>query len=79
MRLYIVRHGIAVPHGTPGVAEDDRPLTDKGIRKTKEGATGLRKLGFVPEIILCSPLPRARQTAELLRRAYGKKSKLKLP
>ena len=30
MRLLVVRHAIAVPHGTPGVADNDRPLTSEG-------------------------------------------------
>ena len=29
-RLYIVRHGMAVEYGTPGIADDERPLTDGG-------------------------------------------------
>ena len=72
MRLYIVRHGIAVPHGTPGVAEDDRPLTKDGIKKTRQAAEGLRAIECFPEIILSSPLPRAKQTAEIVLDALGK-------
>ena len=36
MILYIVRHSDAVPSGTPGIPEDERPLTDKGIKKMRE-------------------------------------------
>lgn len=78
MILYIVRHGIAVPHGTPGVAEDDRPLTEDGIEKMRKAATGLHNLGITPDVILSSPLPRAKQTAEILREACGKKTPLLL-
>ena len=66
MILYIVRHSDAVPSGTPGVAEDERPLTEKGIKKMKEVAQGLRRIGAVPDLVLSSPLPRARQTAEIV-------------
>ncbi len=76
MILYIVRHAIAVPHGTPGIAEDDRPLTKEGIDKMKKSAAGLKILDAVPEIILSSALPRAKQTAEILREAFGKKTPL---
>lgn len=69
MRVYIVRHGIAVPHGSPGVAEDDRPLTPEGISKMEKAARGLKAIEVEPEIILTSPLPRARQTAEIVARA----------
>jgi len=66
MRIYLVRHAIAVPHGTTGVAEDDRPLTGEGIRKMREAAAGLKKLGVNPDLIVSSPLPRALQTAEIV-------------
>ena len=39
--LYILRHGIAIPHGTPGVPEDERPLTAKGEKRIKEVGRGL--------------------------------------
>ncbi len=72
MRLYIVRHAIASPHGTLGVKDDDRALTKEGVEKMREAAAGLRALGYLPETILTSPLLRARQTAELLRDVFGK-------
>ncbi len=78
MVLYIVRHGAAVPHGTPGVAEDDRPLTEDGISKMKKIAAGLKELDILPEAILSSPLPRAKQTAEIVREICGKKIPLVL-
>src|SRR3954470_5009214 len=66
IRLYLVRHGIAVPHGTPGIADDDRPLTDEGEKRMKQVAKGLRHLGVQPDRIVTSPLPRARRTAEIV-------------
>ncbi len=78
MILYIVRHAIAEPHGTPGVAEDDRPLTGEGISKMRKAAAGLKNLGVVPGIILSSPLPRATQTADILQEVCGKKIPLAL-
>ncbi|NWG11963.1 MAG: phosphohistidine phosphatase SixA [Acidobacteria bacterium] len=71
MILYIVRHSDAVPSGTPGVSEDQRPLTDKGIRKMREVARGLRLIGVQPELIFTSPLPRARQTADIVAEETG--------
>ena len=78
MRLYIVRHGIAFPHGSPGFEENDRPLTDEGIEKMKRAAKGLRALEVVPDLILSSPLPRARQTAEIVIAQMSGKAKLEL-
>jgi len=73
MRLYIVRHAIAAPHGTPGIPDDERPLTEEGIKKMRQVAAGLCSLEYVPELILSSPLPRAKQTAEILLEAFGHK------
>jgi phosphohistidine phosphatase len=73
MRLYIVRHAIAAPHGTPGISDDDRLLTEDGIKKMRQAAAGLRSLDYIPELILSSPLPRALQTAEILIDTFGQK------
>ncbi len=75
MRLVILRHGIAVAHGTPGVAEEDRPLTAEGMAKMHKVAGGLRMLEPAPGLILTSPLARARQTADILAQAYSVKHK----
>lgn len=72
MKLYIVRHAIALPRGTPGIRDEDRTLTDEGIQKMRQVAAGLRRLGCVPEILLSSPLIRARQTAEILLEEFAK-------
>ena len=71
MRLLIVRHAIAVPHGTPGVADNDRPLTPEGDLKFREAAKGLAKLVDRPEALLTSPWLRARQTAAIAATAWG--------
>lgn len=71
MRLLIVRHAIAVPHGTPGVAENDRPLTPEGELKFREAAKGLARVLDRPDALLTSPLLRARQTAAIAAQAWG--------
>ena len=60
------RHGIAVPHGTPGVAESDRPLTPEGRKKTAQAAKGLHRLDLGFDALYTSPLPRALGTAEIV-------------
>src|SRR4051812_30623911 len=74
--LYVLRHGIAVPHGTPGVAEDERPLTPKGRKRLRQIARGLRRLELDPERIVSSPLPRAWQTAEIVADELGMSDRL---
>jgi len=69
--LYILRHGIAIPHGTPGVPEDERPLTAKGEKRIKEVGRGLAAFGLELDRIITSPLPRARRTAQIVAQELG--------
>ncbi len=70
MELLIVRHASAVPHGTPGIPDEERPLTPRGEERFREVAVGLAELLRAPDAILTSPLPRARRTAELAAAAW---------
>lgn len=73
MKLLLLRHGIAVEPGTPGYEDDDtRPLTAEGRRKTELVARALARLELVPDVILTSPLVRARQTAEIVAAELGR-------
>jgi|SRR5579863_1669962 phosphohistidine phosphatase len=72
MILYIVRHGIAVDRTDPkSPAEAERPLTARGIQKTRSAALGLRVLGAKPDVLITSPYVRAAQTAEIFAEAIG--------
>ena len=70
MRLLVVRHAIAVPHGTPGVADQERPLTPQGEAKFQEAARGLARVLDAPDALLTSPWLRARQTAAIAADAW---------
>lgn len=72
MLLLIVRHGIAVPRGTPGLADPDRPLTPEGAERFRAAAAGLARLVERPDALLSSPWLRARETAEIAAAAWGK-------
>ncbi|MEP0913457.1 phosphohistidine phosphatase SixA [Leptolyngbya sp. GB1-A1] len=65
IELYIVRHGLAGEHGSYA-NDNERPLTEEGIRKTRKVAKRLKELGLQFDLILTSPLVRAKQTAEIL-------------
>lgn len=70
MKLLIVRHAAAVPSGTPGIPDDDRPLTPEGKANFRLAARGLARISRRPDALLTSPLPRAHVTAEILARAF---------
>ena len=64
--LYFVRHGVAEERGDAWPDDAKRPLTDEGMSRVRKAARGLARLGVSVEVVLTSPLVRARQTAELV-------------
>jgi phosphohistidine phosphatase len=62
MHLYFLRHGEAQAAGR--VPDADRPLTEHGLAQARGVGTMLRNAGVKPDLVLCSPLLRAKQTAE---------------
>jgi len=75
MNLYIIRHAIAVEEDSSG-EDSQRALTDKGSRKMRQIAKGLRSLGSEFDIILSSPYLRARETAEILGEVFKMKKQV---
>jgi phosphohistidine phosphatase len=66
--LVLLRHGIALDRevaASRGVADGERPLTDRGYGRTRAVLVRLRELDLGADRLLSSPLLRARQTAEL--------------
>jgi phosphohistidine phosphatase len=64
--LYLVRHAIAAERGDEWPDDTKRPLTSKGAARMREIARGLRELDVTVDVVLTSPLIRAKQTAQLL-------------
>jgi len=62
MDLILLRHGKAEDFNIGG--DFSRVLLDRGIEQSRRAARLLRSAGMLPEIVLTSPLIRARQTAE---------------
>jgi phosphohistidine phosphatase len=65
MRIYLVRHGDAVPEEDAG-SDRDRWLSPRGREAARILGRLLREQNISPDAIVCSPLPRAVQTAELI-------------
>ncbi|MGD9904954.1 MAG: phosphohistidine phosphatase SixA [Vicinamibacterales bacterium] len=66
LELYLVRHAVAALRGPDYPDDAERPLTPEGIERWRRAAAGLRELGVAIDVVLTSPLARARETAEIL-------------
>jgi phosphohistidine phosphatase len=64
--LYIIRHGLAEERGEAWPDDNKRPLTPDGVSRMRKAARGLARIGVTIDIVLTSPLVRARQTAEIV-------------
>lgn len=70
MRLVLFRHGPAGDRDPVRWPDDSaRPLTEKGVARTRSAALGLLALERRLSVVLTSPLARALQTARLLAEA----------
>jgi phosphohistidine phosphatase len=59
--LWLLRHADAAD----GFPDDDRPLTDRGVRQAQDAGVALERLGITLDACLSSPKLRAVQTAQL--------------
>jgi phosphohistidine phosphatase len=73
VQLLVVRHAIAEDREVFAASGRDdalRPLTAEGTRKMKRTARGIRAILPGIDTLVSSPLTRASETAEILRREY---------
>lgn len=69
LELYLIRHGIAAERGEDYPDDSKRPLTSAGIARLRKEAKALSLLDVELDVIISSPLARARQTADTLAHA----------
>lgn len=65
MNVYLIRHGEAESGGM-GMSDFDRQLTPHGRKVMKKAAEAWMRIIPTPEMIISSPLIRAKQTAEIV-------------
>jgi phosphohistidine phosphatase len=65
--LWLLRHAEAVD----GIPDEDRELTERGIRQAGDAGRALQAIGAAIDVCLTSPKVRARQTAELACEVLG--------
>ena len=66
VELCLLRHAHAGDSTTWEEADELRPLTEKGRRQAERLARHLLTAGYAPDVVLASPLVRARETAEIV-------------
>lgn len=71
MQLILLRHGKAEDFSSSGGGDFARTLLEKGMEQSRNAARALSAADFLPDLVLTSPVLRARQTAEEFCRAAG--------
>lgn len=69
-QLYIVRHAKS-SWDYPDLPDYERPLTEKGKKRTRKIIEFLQQQGAKPDFILCSSALRTRETAAYLAKGLG--------
>ncbi len=72
MKLLLIRHAPAVRNGSVGIRDGERPLTPRGRARFRLAARGLARIAERPDVLLTSPLVRARATADIAAAAFKK-------
>jgi len=75
--IYLLRHAKS-DWGDPNLEDHERPLAPRGERDARRMAKYMRREKIKPDMVLCSPAKRARQTLELLAPGFGKKTKTRV-
>jgi phosphohistidine phosphatase len=78
MDCILFRHGIAVDAEEWEGPDEERPLTRKGVERTREVASALLRLGVTPTYVLSSPLIRALETARILQDIHGVRTNIQV-
>lgn len=68
--LYLLRHATS-SWDNPVLTDADRPLSERGRRAAIAMGHRLEADGIRPDLIVCSPAARARETLELLRHCFA--------
>lgn len=70
--ICLMRHSESVAELSANITKDfDRPLTDNGIHQLEGVRDQLKALSFLPDVVLCSPSVRTRQTLEWIQEVLG--------
>ena len=72
--LVLLRHAHADP-ALPGQADIDRPLSSEGLAEAEAAGRWLREHHLQPDLVLCSPARRTRETLDAVTQVVGELEK----
>jgi phosphohistidine phosphatase len=75
--LFLLRHAKS-SWDDPTLADHDRPLAPRGRRAARVIAEHLRRKGIAPELVLCSPSRRTRQTLTRIAPGLGENADVQI-
>jgi phosphohistidine phosphatase len=75
-RLLLLRHAKTEQANKDTPADSERTLTERGRAQAPAIGREMRKRDYVPDLILCSPSRRTRQTLELANAELGSSAKV---
>ena len=79
MNLYFLRHAIAEERsGSSPAGDAQRRLTPEGAKKMRRIARGMKAAKLSFDLILTSPYPRAKETANIVAEIFGVPKKMEL-
>ena len=78
-RLLILRHAKAERAKKDTPEDSDRPLTDRGRKDARAIGHIMIARGYLPDVVLCSPSKRTRETLELVESETGSGAKVEVP
>jgi phosphohistidine phosphatase len=67
--LYLMRHAKAVPQAE-NMRDTDRPLEERGRVGARAVAKWLKRQKIAPDLVLCSPSARTRETLDLIAESF---------
>jgi len=75
--LYLLRHAKAVPQEAGG-SDRDRPLEQRGRHAAQAMARWIEEQRISPDLVLCSPSLRTRQTLDLVAPAFARPPEIRI-
>lgn len=76
LELYIIRHGLAGKALPDAAMDQERPLKKKGKEQMNDIAKALQKRKIAFDVVVASPLLRAKESAEIVNAHCNKKKKV---